>query len=282
MESTVDAVILALIVLTSVSSWQGLKNEAFFEQYVFETDSILIHRQYYRLLSSAFLHLNWMHLIFNMLALYSFGGSIGGELGVKNFLLLYFISLFAGNMLALFIHRNHGDYSAAGASGAISGVVFASILMFPDAQIGFPFIPDFSIKAWFFGVVYMLFSLYGIKNKVGNIGHEAHVGGAIAGILTALAIEPSLIKEEALLVALLLPFTLFMILIIRKPEVLLIDGYWGYTPPVKPANARPEILDEETQLNQLLDKMSETGIESLSKRERALLEELSKRVGENS
>lgn len=279
MSSTVDILILVIILLTSFSSWQGLKDPSFFERYVFETDGILIGKQYYRLLSSGFLHLSWMHLIFNMMALYSFGGSVGMMLGVRDFLLLYFVSLVAGNLLALFIHCNHGDYSAAGASGAISGVMFACILFFPDANIGFPFVPGLSIRAWVFGVIYMLISIYGIKNKVGNIGHEAHVGGAIAGMLTAIALMPKLVLAEPWLVAaLLVPFTAFMILIVTKPEVLFIEGYWGYTPKRRPpVSTRHSVVDEEDQLNQLLDKMGSRGIEALSKSERALLEKLSKK-----
>jgi membrane associated rhomboid family serine protease len=276
MESTVDLIIIALIVVISFSSWKGLNDSRFFERYVFEVDPILIDKQYYRILSPGFLHLSWMHLIFNMIALYTFGGSVGMMLGVRNFLLLYFVSLVAGNLLALFIHRNHGDYSAAGASGAISGVMFACILFFPDANIGFPFIPELSIRAWVFGVLYLLVSIYGIKNKTGNIGHEAHVGGAIAGILTALALMPELLWEEPWLVAaLLVPFTVFMVLIVTKPEVLLIDGYWGFQ-QTKSKPLKKSLSDEE-QLNILLDKMGSRGIEALSKSDRNLLEKLSQK-----
>lgn len=276
MESTIDLIIIALIVVISFSSWKGLNDSRFFDRYVFEVDPILIDKQYYRILSPGFLHLSWMHLIFNMIALYTFGGSVGMMLGVRNFLLLYFVSLVAGNLLALFIHRNHGDYSAAGASGAISGVMFACILLFPDASIGFPFIPELSIRAWVFGVLYLLVSIYGIKNKTGNIGHEAHVGGAIAGILTALALMPELLWEEPWLVAaLLVPFTAFMILIVTKPEVLLIDGYWGFR-QTKPKTFKKALSDEE-QLDILLDKMGSRGIEALSKSDRNLLGKLSQK-----
>ncbi len=278
MDSTIDIVILLLILFTTVCSWKGLSDSSFFERYVFEIEPILVGNQYYRLVSSGFLHLSWMHLLFNMIALYSFGINVGGQLGVANLLWVYGGSMLAGNLLLFFIHYNHSDYSAAGASGAISGVVFASIVLMPDSEIMFPFVP-IGIKAWIFGILYMLFSLYGIKNQVGNIAHEAHVGGAIIGILTILIIDPSILLQHPWVVAsLLLPFTVFMILLIKKPEVLLIEGYWGYTPHKKEKKEQLDFIqNEEELLNSLLDKVSEKGIGSLSKKERALLEKLSEK-----
>jgi membrane associated rhomboid family serine protease len=269
-----EGVVLLIIAITTIVSYQGFRSFSFFNKYKFEVDPILIEKDYVRLISAGFLHANWRHLLFNMVALYSFGSSVGYMLGMQNTLILYFVSLIAGNLMALYIHREHGDYAGIGASGAVSGVVFSSILMFPGADISFILVPV-SIPAWLFGIAYLLLSIYGVKTQMGNIGHEAHLGGAIAGILTSLYLEPAILEQSPLLLAaLLIPFALFMYLIVKNPAVLLIEGYWGLESTALPE----EESDDESVLNNLLDKVSRNGIQSLSKREREQLEELSRKL----
>src|SRR5664279_1898625 len=169
---------LILIIVNIAFSYKGFTNETFFEGYKFEVDRILINKDYKRLVTSGFLHVSWTHLILNMFSLYAFSGSIESDLGGLQFLLIYFVSLVGGNLLCLFIHRNHGDYSAVGASGAVSGIIFASIALYPGMGIGFFGLP-FSIPGWLYGILYVLYSIYGIKSGKDNIGHEAHLGGAL-------------------------------------------------------------------------------------------------------
>jgi membrane associated rhomboid family serine protease len=260
MTEAIEGVALLIIIVTTLFSYQGFKSPAFFDRYAFEVDPILIGKEYGRLVSSGLLHANWLHLIFNMATLLAFSYGVG------------FVSLVAGNLLALYIHRHHGDYSAIGASGAVSGVLFASIVLFPDAIITFPFLP-FEMPSWLFGLVYMLVSLYGIKIQAGNIGHEAHVGGAIAGMLSSICLEPTIVERHPLVVAsLIVPFVLFMVLLVKRPEVLWIENYWGGSPKPKAASH----LYDERVLDELLEKVSRTGLDSLSKKERQKLEELSK------
>jgi membrane associated rhomboid family serine protease len=275
--NNIESISLLLILATVVISYRGFRDESFFEKYGFEVDAILIHKEYIRLLSSGFLHANWWHLIFNMAALYSFSSGTGYVLGLKNFLLLYFSCLIAGNLLALFIHRNHGDYRAIGASGAVSGVIFSSIVLFPEAEISFAFLP-FHIQGWVFGIIYVLVAIYGIKTQVGNIGHEAHLGGAIAGVLISVAIEPIILEiYPGVIAAILLPFIGFMILLVKRPEIIFIENYWGYTNKPKNDYYESSYYDEEL-LNQLLEKVSERGIDGLTKREKKMLEDLSKKI----
>ena len=108
-----------LIIANIAFSYKGFTNPLFFEGYKFKVDKILIKKDYLRLVTSGFLHVSWMHLIFNMVSLYFFSGIIETSLGVLQFLIIYFTSLIGGNLLCLLINKNHGDYSAAGASGAV-------------------------------------------------------------------------------------------------------------------------------------------------------------------
>jgi membrane associated rhomboid family serine protease len=277
---SIEGISLIIILATIIISYQGFRDESFFEKYLFEVDAILINKEYIRLLSSGFLHGSWWHLIFNMAALYSFSFGTGHVLGLKNFVLLYFTSLIAGNILALLIHRNHGDYRAIGASGAVSGVIFSSIVMFPEADISFAFLP-FHIKGWMFGIGYVLMAIYGIKTQFGNIGHEAHLGGAIAGILISIGMEPLILKMHPVVVtSILLPFVAFITLLVKKPEVLLIENYWGYQNKSQRNHNdyyASSYYDEEL-LNRLLEKVGEKGIDGLTKREKKMLEDLSKNI----
>lgn len=180
---------IALVVLNLLVSIKGFNDRLFFEKYLFQVGSITNGKEYIRMLSSGFLHGGWAHLAFNMFALYSFGGLVENQLGIISYLVLYFIALTAGNVTSLYQHRNNLYYRAVGASGAVSGVVFSSIILFPQGSV-YVFLIPFAIPSWLFGIVYLLISIYGMRQQSGNIGHEAHFGGSLAGIVMTLWFVP--------------------------------------------------------------------------------------------
>lgn len=278
MNNTVDLWTIAIIASTVLVSFKGFRDEKFFDRYKFEVNGVLVYRQYYRIITSSFLHGSLVHLLFNMFAFYIFSTSVGRAFGSVPFLGIYFGSMIAGDLLALYIHRNHGQYSAIGASGAVSGIIFAFVTLFPHGSIGLFFFP-INIPAWLFGIIYILGAIYGIKTKLENIGHEAHLGGAIAGIVLSVAFRPHLLVEHTItILALLLPFGLFLFLIIRWPEYLLIDNFFRYkTRTVMQQRHKRQKLEDSQELNRLLEKIARQGINSLSTRERTRLETLSKR-----
>jgi membrane associated rhomboid family serine protease len=152
----------------------------------------IVHdKRYYQVITSAFLHANFMHLFFNMFALYTFGSFLEGFFisnfgsfeGSLYFLLIYFISLISGSILTVIFHYNDPGYVAVGASGAVSGIVFSYIIFFPQSMLYVFFIP---MPAYLFAFLWIAFSVYGMKSKLGNIGHEAHLGGAIGGFISTL------------------------------------------------------------------------------------------------
>lgn len=126
-----------------------------------------------------------------MFALYTFGSfleaffiqSFGPLAGSLYFFLIYFISLFAGSILTVIFHYNNPQYVAVGASGAVSGIVFSYIIFFPKSMLYVFFIP---MPAYIFAVLWIAFSIYGMRSKLGNIGHEAHLGGALGGFVSTL------------------------------------------------------------------------------------------------
>lgn len=191
-------VIIAANVLVSL---KGFNDTTFFERYKFGIGPIQ-SGQKERMLTSGFLHVDFAHLFFNLFTLYFFADVVINGFGPSKFLIIYFISLLAGSLLALFFHKDEPYYSAVGASGAVTGVLYAAILLQPDMDLFLMFIP-IPIPAYVVGIGYLLYSIYGMKSRLGNIGHTAHFGGAIGGYLTTLLFMPSLVMTETLMVVLL-------------------------------------------------------------------------------
>jgi membrane associated rhomboid family serine protease len=190
--------IVIIIITASVSILAFNNPEAF---YRLKFNAWLIHhnRQYYRFFSYAFIHVDWMHLLVNMFVLYSFGSAV--EKSFAYFFGLraghYFLLLYAGGItfstLASYIkHRNNDVYNAVGASGAVSAVLFSSIIMNPHMSIIFLFLPV-PIPAWLFGILYLVYSAYMAKKATDNIGHDAHFWGAVFGLVFTIAINPEFI-----------------------------------------------------------------------------------------
>lgn len=202
---------LIIILSNLLVSLRGFKDDSFFNALKFNIATIQ-GGDYKRLLSSSFLHVDWKHFGFNMFTLYVFADIILFQLGTINFYLIYIISLIAGNLLSYVIHKKEPYYSAVGASGAVTGIVYAAILLFPEMALYLFFVP-IPIPAYFVGVAYMLFSLYGMKKRLGNIGHDAHFGGAIGGSVMTLIIAPWILNQHLWVVLLLaIPIALLFLL----------------------------------------------------------------------
>jgi membrane associated rhomboid family serine protease len=272
---------LLLIVVNIAVSYKGLKDRSFFSKYSFEVDRILIEKDYKRLITSGFLHVSWMHLLFNMVSLFLFSNSLEVKLGPTAYLTLYFASLIGGNLMSLLIHRNHGDYSAVGASGAVCGVIFASIAIFPAMRLGLFGIP-FSIPGWAYGALFVLYSIYGIKSKKDNIGHEAHLGGALIGMIVALCMVPEVIAENyRTILSILLPGALFVYVIVACPHILFIDNRYfkAHTGDYDMDDRyHLERAGEQQDLDYLLEKIHKRGMKSLTRKEREMLMKYSEEV----
>ncbi len=170
----------------------------------FRPRQILDRKEYYRFISAGFAHQELWHIAFNMLTLYFFGPLLedrfidlyGPWMGMGMFLVLYFGSELAAHALTMYYHKDDPYYSAIGASGAISGVVFAYCLYLPFSMLYFMFaIP---VPAIVFAVLYVGGSIYAMKRSHkgggGRIAHEAHLGGAIGGLLLTMLIDPESIS----------------------------------------------------------------------------------------
>ena len=196
--NNINQAVLLLIIANVLVSMKGFNDYSFLDKYKFQVSRILSGEKI-RAFTSGFLHVDWMHLGFNMYALYLFGDIVASLLGMPNFLIIYFGSLLAGSLYSLHYHKNEPYYSAVGASGAVSGIVYSSILLYPAMELYLFFIP-IPIPGYIFGVGYLLYSIYGMKKQLGNVGHSAHLGGAMGGFAITLLLNPSLFTTNKMLV----------------------------------------------------------------------------------
>ena len=213
-----DGIHIATLIIIGANvlfSFRGFNDFSLFEKYKFNIAGIRRGEQI-RMISSGFLHADFSHLLFNMLTLYFFADVVIITLGVFPFVLVYFASLLFGNILSYYFHKDEFHYSAIGASGAVMGVLYSAILLYPDMGLYLFFIP-IPIPAWIFGILYLLYSIYGMKKSLGNIGHDAHFGGAIAGYVLTLLLLPSLLVNHLWVVVLLaIPILILFILMKLK------------------------------------------------------------------
>ncbi len=267
---------LLIVIANLVVSYRAFKDYSFFERCTFRIDPILVNKDYKRLITSGFVHVGWMHLIFNMVSLYAFSGVLEESVGGASFLLIYFGSLLGGNLFSLYIHRNHGDYSAVGASGAVSGIIFAAIALFPGMRLSLILLP-IPIPSWAFAILFVLISIRGIQSQRDNIGHDAHLGGGIIGMLIAIMLKPEILETNLLVIALvIIPAIVFIYLIVTRPEILILGPTrTKQTYVTKDDRYNSLRKEKQTDIDAILDKISEKGIDSLTREEKRILDEYS-------
>jgi len=200
--------VIAIIAITVIISIKGFNDRSFFQQYLFHIGQIKQGEQF-RMFSSGFLHANVQHLAFNMITLFFFANAVSIRMGSLGFIAVYVISLIAGNLLSYIMHKDELHYSAIGASGAVMGVVYAAILLEPNMYI-YGFIPGYV-----FGLGYLLYSIYGMKAKIDNLGHDAHFGGAVAGYIAAIISQPDIVLQRPIIV-ILLAVPIIILIIMKK------------------------------------------------------------------
>ena len=206
-----DLITIIIIAANVIISYKGFGDYSFFEKYKFNVGAVRRGEQI-RLFSSGFLHADNAHLFFNMFSLYFFADVVINSVGVFYFTIIYIGSLLLGSLLSLYFHKEEYHYSAVGASGAVMGIIYSAILLHPGMSLYMFFIP-IPIPAYIFGIGYLLYSIYGMKKRIGNIGHDAHFGGAIGGFVITLIVSPWLLETNLLMVGLLsLPIILLFVL----------------------------------------------------------------------
>ena len=194
------SITLALIVITCLISFYALNNGSFLESWMMNPYKVIQKGQYYRLLTSGFVHADFGHLFFNMFSFYFFGSQIEqiftdlfGESAALYLILFYIAGIIVSDIPTLLKHKNDPGYNSLGASGGVSSVIFGAILFFPLNKIylygiiGFP--------GFVFGLLYIGYSFYESRRGAGYINHDAHLYGAIFGIVFMAIVYPPVVSE---------------------------------------------------------------------------------------
>lgn len=192
---------IIIIVITVIFSITAFFQRPLFEKLKFNAYYIRQDKQWYRFFTHGLIHADWVHLLINMMVLYSFGRIVELKysfyLDAKStyyYLLLYVSSLIISSVASYEKHKNNIYYSAVGASGAVSAVLFSSILLYPKGKIMLMFLP-IPLPSPVFGVLYLIYSAVMAKKAKDNIGHDAHFWGAVFGIVFTILCKPLIAKD---------------------------------------------------------------------------------------
>ena len=195
------SITVIIIIINVIISFVAFQDESAFYKLCFWPEKVWHEKEWIRLLSGGFLHANMPHLLFNMISLFFFGPYVEdyfmmefGGAGHTAYIIFYLMATVVANIPDLNQHKDDPYYRAVGASGAVSAVIFASILFSPLNSI-YLFLIPIGIPAYLFGILYLIYSAYMSRNSSDNIGHLAHFSGAIFGIIFPLIFQPSLFMD---------------------------------------------------------------------------------------
>jgi len=191
-----DLIILIIIIPIIFTSVKAFNNSNLFQKLLFNAARIKYQKEWYRFFTHGLIHADWMHLGFNMYVLWIFGDVVMdffshyyGVMANIYFLGLFVPALGLASLGSYFKHKENPNYNAVGASGAVSAVVFASIILYPEGRMGLFIIPPI-IPSWLFGILYLALTAYLDKKQIDNIGHNAHFWGSIYGVVYILILKP--------------------------------------------------------------------------------------------
>ncbi|MBL7699953.1 MAG: rhomboid family intramembrane serine protease [Chitinophagaceae bacterium] len=182
------SITVIIIIITALVSFGAFRNEKLLNDLIFYPPAVTENKQYYRFITCGFIHADFAHLLFNMFSLYLFGDlvenqfkSIFGESGKILYLVMYVLALVVSLLPTYFKNKNNQYYRSLGASGAVSAVVFAGLMMAPYLKVGLFIIPPI-IPGFVFGPLYLVVSAWLDRKGGDNINHSAHIWGALFGV----------------------------------------------------------------------------------------------------
>ncbi len=182
--------VIASVVAVSVIAFS---NQELLERLLLIPPRVIRQREYHRLLTAGWVHGDGGHLLFNMLSLYFFAGSVERAIGTPQFLFLYVSAVVVGFVPTVLRHRSDRKYRSLGASGAVSAIIFCAIMLNPGLRMYLMFIP-IPVPGWLFALAYLAYSAHSAKRGRGNINHDAHFAGAVYGVVMTLVLAPSTVS----------------------------------------------------------------------------------------
>lgn len=185
-------IILAVTIATSLMGMYRVPQ--IIDRCLFRPYYFLRRKQYETIVTSGFVHADLGHLLFNMITFYFFAFPMEDFISTTPFLLLYLFGLIASHACTYVKHKDHAEYASLGASGAISAVLFAYIMYFPTTELIILPIP-IPIPAWLFAIAYVGYSYWASIHSQGRINHDAHLCGALSGLVFVGVIDPGAFAE---------------------------------------------------------------------------------------
>lgn len=193
---------LIIVIITSIISYQAFNNGNLRNNLIHHPYTEAKDKEWFRMLTSGFIHNDMMHLLINMYVLYTFGeiverafGELYGSFGRIVYILFYLICIVVASLPSFLKHKNNPSYKALGASGAVSGVLLIFVLLYPMEKLTFIFFPFLPIPAFVIGIGYLVYSTWASKKKMDNVGHDAHLFGGLFGILFIAITAPSVLSS---------------------------------------------------------------------------------------
>lgn len=194
---TATMTFLLIAINALVSGYALMADPSLLDRWSFRPRRVVEKGEYHRLITGGFLHGSFTHLAFNLITLLFFGPPLESILGGVGFLIVYFGAELTAHALSLVMHAHDPNYAAVGASGAISGVLFGYCLFAPFSMLYIFFAVP--MPAIVFAVLYVVFSIYAMRTTAGGTGggiaHEAHLGGALGGLILTIIVEPQSIPH---------------------------------------------------------------------------------------
>lgn len=184
-------IILLLTIVVSLYTLYG--NRSLLYRWMFSPYRVRTENAYHTFITSGLIHVDLTHLAFNMITFFFFAFKLESIVGAVNFLIIYFGSMIISDLGSFFKHKHNPEFRSLGASGAVSGIVFSSILYFPTSKMMIMPIP-IPIPAYLFGILYLAWCYWAERYSRDNINHSAHMLGAIAGALITIILNPDVIN----------------------------------------------------------------------------------------
>ncbi len=189
-----------LIGITLIASFYAWNNHSIFHKWIFNPYQVSQKKQYFRFITSGFIHSDYIHLFFNMFTFYFFSRAIEvtflqlfGVLGIVYFLILYLVGIIVSDIPTYLRHKNNPGYNSLGASGGVASVVFSYILFFPTENLYlFAVVP---IPGFILGILFIIYSYYKGNSTGDNINHDAHLYGALFGLVFTIILKPEVINS---------------------------------------------------------------------------------------
>lgn len=183
-----------IFLFTIVTSIYAFNDQGLYGKFMLHPYSVYRKSNVYTLITSGLIHGSWMHLIFNMFTFFFFAFALESTIGSLKFGIIYIIGLILSDIPSVLKHKDDFHYHSLGASGAISAVLFSYIMFYPLTTLMIFPLP-IPIWAVLFGVLYLVYCYYMAKNSTDMINHDAHLFGAITGIILTILLVPDIVPH---------------------------------------------------------------------------------------